>query len=275
MVTTDHVIIMYVPSGNMEQERLQLMMKCERLSSHRRRLEAALQFCHSHSLVRSSGDCAPTGAPPTQQQQLHRKLSKATQVIIDLVNQKEQLLSVVNTLRDKLKSSERKLENSSSNDIGSHNVRSHDAKLHDDGSHDHKHTVTTNVTTPVKNHVHDSQNKVIHHSTPLCHSYHDSSNTRTPSIGNYHGNSHDKQMTSAESLQVTDSFELSCQQHHEALEKLLSAAAADNLLSSEDDHVPSNKMVVKGKGLGHPPVGVHKSRNHVKRPPRRSKKPQH
>ena len=106
MATTDHMIIMCVPSGSMEQERLQLMMKCERLSSHRRRLEAALQFCHSHSLVMSSEDHAPTGAPPTQQQQLHRKLSKATQVIIELVNQKEQLLSIVNKLRDKLKSYE-------------------------------------------------------------------------------------------------------------------------------------------------------------------------
>ena len=117
------------------------------------------------------------------------------------------------------------------------------------------------------------QSKTTRHSTPLHHSHHDSSNTRTPSIGNYHGNSHDKQITSEESLQVTDSFELSCQQHHEASEKLLSTAAADNLLSSEDDHAPSNKMVVKGKGLGHPPVVVHRSRNHVSRPPRRSKKP--
>ena len=72
----------------MEQERLQLMMKCERLASHRRRLEAALQFCHSHSLVMSSEDHAPAGVTPIHQ--LHRKLSKATQVIIELVNQKEQ-----------------------------------------------------------------------------------------------------------------------------------------------------------------------------------------
>ena len=44
------------------------MMKCERLSSHRRRLEAALQFCHSHSLVMSLDDHAPAGATPTQHQ---------------------------------------------------------------------------------------------------------------------------------------------------------------------------------------------------------------
>ena len=69
------VIGSHISSGNMEQERLQLMMKCERLSSHRRRLEAALQFCHSHSLVVSSDDDASTGAPPTQHQ-LHNKLKK-------------------------------------------------------------------------------------------------------------------------------------------------------------------------------------------------------
>ena len=104
----------------MEQERLQLMMKCERLSSHRRHLEAALQFCHSHSSVMSLDDHTPAGAPPTQHQ-LHRKLSKATQVIIELVNQ---ILSIVNKLRDKLKSSEQKVESLSSHDIGSCDAKS-------------------------------------------------------------------------------------------------------------------------------------------------------
>ena len=52
--------------------------------------------------------------------------------------------------------------------------------------------------------------------------------TLTPSVGSYHGNGYDKQVTSEGSLQVTDSFELSCQQHHEALENILSNAA-DNL----------------------------------------------
>ena len=245
----------------MEQERLQLMMKCERLSSHRRRLEAALQFCHSHSLVMSSDDHAPTEAPPTQHQ-LHRKLSKATQVIIELVNQKEQLLSIVNKLRDKLKSSEQKVESSSSHDIGSHDV----------GSHEHKDTVI-NTTTPAKNCVHSNHSNRVHHSTPLYHSVHDhSSNTLTPSVGSYHGNGYDKQATSEGSLQVTDSFELSCQQHHEALENILSTAAADNLLSSEDDCAPSNKMVVRGKKLGHPPVSVHRSSRRSAKP---SKKPHH
>ena len=252
----------------MEQERLQLMMKCERLSSHRRRLEAALQFCHSHSLVISSDDHTPAGAPPTQHQ-LHRKLSKATQVIIELVNQKEQLLSIVDKLRDKLKSSEQKAENSSSHDIGSH-----DAKSRDVGSHDHKGTVT-NATTPIKNHVHGNHN-IAHHSTPLHHSVHDSRNTLTPSVGSYHGNSYDKQVNSEGTLQVTDSFELSCQQHHEALENILTTAAADNLLSSEDDHTPSNKMIIRGKKLGHPPVSIHRSRDHVSRQSAKySKKPHH
>ena len=242
------------------------MMKCERLSSHRRRLEAALQFCHSHSLVMSSDDYAPAGATPTQHQ-LHRKLSKATQVIIDLVNQKEQLLSIVNKLRDKLKSSEQKVKSSSLHDIGSC-----DAKLYDVGSHDRKDTVS-NTTTPVKNHVHDNHSNIPHHSTPL---HHDNSNTKLPSVGSYHGNSHDKQLTSEGSLQVTDSFELSCQQHHEALENILTTAAADNLLSSEDDHTPSNKMIIRGKKLGHPPVSVHRSRDHVSRQSAKpSKKPHH
>ena len=246
----------------MEQERLQLMMKCERLSSHRRHLEAALQFCHSHSSVMSLDDHTPAGAPPTQHQ-LHRKLSKATQVIIELVNQKEQLLNIVNKLRDnKLKSSEQKAENSSS-----HNIGSHDAKSRDVGSHDHKGTVT-NATTPVKNHVHGNCN-IAHHSTPLHHSVHDSRNTLTPSVGSYHGNSEG-------SLQVTDSFELSCQQHHEALENILTTAAADNLLSSEDDHTPSNKMIIRGKRLAHPPVNIHRSRDHVSRQSaKHSKKPHH
>lgn len=243
----------------MEQERLQLMMKCERLSSHQRRLEAALQFCHSHSLVMSSDDHAPTGAPPTQHQ-LHRKLSKATQVIIELVNQKEQLLSIVNKLRDKLKSSEQKVESSSSHDTGSH-----DAKSHDVGSHDHK-DIVTKTTTPVRNCVHGNHSSKAHHSTPLHRSVHDSSNTLTPSVGSYYGNG---QVTSEESLQVTDSFELSCQQHHKALENILSTAAADNLLSSEDDHAPSNKMVVRGKRLGHPPV------RSSRRSAKPSKKPHH
>ena len=252
-------------AGNMEQERLQLMMKCERLSSHRRRLEAALQFCHSHSLVMSSDDYASTGAIPTQHQ-LHRKLSKATQVIIELVNQKEQLLSIVNKLRDKLKSSEQKVESSSS-----HNIGSHDTKLRDVRSHDHKDTVTS-TTTPAKNRVHGNHSNRTHHSTPLHHSAHDNSNILTSSVGSYHGNGYDKQVTSEGSLQVTDSFELSCQQHHEALENILSTAAADNLLSSEDDHAPSNKMVVKGKRLGHPPVSVHKSSQRLAKP---TKKPHH
>ena len=204
----------------------------------------------------SSDDHAPTGAPPTQHQ-LHRKSSKTTQVIIELVNQKEQLLSIVNKLRDKLKSSEQKVESSSSHDIGSH-----DAKL---GSHDHKDTVI-NTTTPAKNRVHGNHSNRAHHSTPLHHSVHDSSNTLTPSVGSYHGNGYDKQVTSEGSLQVTDSFELSCQQHHEALENILSTAAADNLLSSEDDHAPSNKMVVRGKKLGHPPVSVYRSSRRSAKP---------
>ena len=242
------------------------MMKCERLSSHRRRLEAALQFCHSHSLVMSSDDHAHTGATSTQHQ-LHRKLSKATQVIIELVNQKEQLLSIVNKLRDKLKSSEQKIESSISHDIGSY-----DAKSRDVASHDHKDAVT-NATTPVKNHIHGNRSNIAHHSTPL---HHDSSNTKSPSVGSYHGNSYDKQVTNEGSLQVTDSFELSCQQHHEALENILSTAAADNLLSSEDDHIPSNKMMVRGKRLGHPTVSGHRSRDHVTRcSAKPSKKPHH
>ena len=252
----------------MEQERLQLMMKCERLASHRRRLEAALQFCHSHSLVMSSEDYAPTGATPTHQ--LHRKLSKATQVIIELVNQKEQLLSIVSKLRDKLKSNEQKIESPASK------PGSRDAKLCEGaGSHDRK-LVVSNTTTPSKSQGHSKHSKTTHHSTPLQHSTHDSRMTRTPSIGSYHGNSHDKQVTSEESYQVTDSFELSCQQHHEALENILTTAAADdNLLSSEDDHAPTNKMVVKGKRLGHPPVSVHRStRNRANQPTKPSKKPQ-
>lgn len=268
---------MYISSGNMEQERLQLMMKCERLASHRRRLEAALQFCHSHSLVMASEDYAHTGATPTHQQ-LHRKLSKATQVIIELVNQKEQLLSIVNKLRDKLKNNEQKVvspsSKSGSHDYLSRDDGSHDTKSHDARSHDHK-RIVSNTTTPHKSQVHDNHSKTTHHSTPLHHSTHDSRMTRTPSIGGYHGNSHDKQVTSEESYQVTDSFELSCQQHHEALENILTTAAADNLLSSEDDHAPSNKMVVRGKRLGHPPVSVHRStRNRVNQPTKPSKKPQ-
>ena len=196
-------------------------------------------------------DHTPAGAPPTQHQ-LHRKLSKATQVIIELVNQKEQLLSIVNKLRDKLKSSEQKAENSSLHDIGSH-----DAKSRDVGSHDHKGTVT-NATTPVKNHVHGNRN-IAHHSTPLHHSVHDSRNTLTPSVGSYHGNSYDKQVNSEGTLQVTDSFEFLCQQHYVALENILTTAAADNLLSSEDNHTPSNKMIIRGKKLGHPPVSIHRS----------------
>lgn len=245
----------------MDQERLQLMMKCERLSSHRQRLEAALQFCHSHSLVMSSGDHVPTGTPPTQQQ-LYRKLSKATQVIIELVNQKEQLLSIVNKLRDKLKSSEQKVESS---DIASHDVKSRDV-----GSNDQH--IASNTITPINNHVHNSHRKITDHSTPLYLSVHDSSNRKFSSVDSYHGN---QQVTSEESLQVTDSFELSCQQHHEALENILTTAAADNLLSSEDDHVSSNKMIVRGKRLGHPPVSAHKSSNHVSRRPAKPKKPQH
>ena len=216
----------------------------------------------------SSDDDASTGAPPTQHQ-LHRKLRKATQVIIELVNQKEQLLSIVNKLRDKLKSSEQKVESSRSHDAGSHDAKSHRA-----GSHDHKHVVS-NTTTPVKNHFHGNQTKTAHNSTPLHHSVHDSSSTKTPSIDSHHGNSHDKLMASEVSLQVTDSFELSCQQHHEALENILNTVAADNVLSSEDDHAPSNKMIVRGKRLGHPPVSAHRSRNHVSQPAKPSKKPQH
>ena len=258
------------------------MMKCERLASHRRRLEAALQFCHSHSLVMASEEHAHTGATPTHQQ-LHRKLSKATQVIIELVNQKEQLLIIVNKLRDKLKNNEQKIVNPRSMsglhdyilcDDGSHDTKSHDARSHDARSHDHK-QVVSNTTTPVKRQAHDNHSKTTHHSTPLQHSTHGSRMTRTPSIGSYHGNSHDKQVTSEESYQVTDSFELSCQQHHEALENILTTAAADNLLSSEDDHAPSNKMVVRGKRLGHPPVSVHRStRSRVNQPKKPTKKPQ-
>ena len=239
------------------------MMKCERLSSHRRRLEAALQFCHSHSLVMALDDHAPTGATPTQHQ-LHRKLSKATQVIIELVNQKEQLLSIVNKLRDKIKSSEQKVESSSS----------HDAKSHDVESHDHKDAVT-NTPVPLKNHVYGSHSSNTHHSTPLHHGVYDSSHIKTP-VDSHHGNSCSKQMASEESLQVTDSFELSCQQHHEALENILNTAAAENLLSSEDDHAPSNRMIVRGKKLGHPPAGAQGSRGRVSRQPARSsKKPHH
>ena len=252
----------YISSGNMEQERLQLMMKCERLSSHRRRLEAALQFCHSHSLVMASDDHAPVGATPTQHQ-LHRKLSKATQVVIELVNQKEQLLSIVNKLRDKIKSSEQKTESSSS----------HDAKSCDVGSHDHKNVVPS-TTTPANNHIRGTHNRNTHHSTPLQNSFYDSSHTKTP-VNSHHGNGHDKQMTSEESFQVTDSFELSCQQHHKALENILNTAAADNLLSSEDDHAPSNRMIVRGKRLGHPPVSTQRSRDHVSRRPTKSSKKPH
>ena len=98
----------------------------------------------------------------------------------------------------------------------------------------------------------------------------------TPSVGSYHGNSYDKQVNSEGTLQVTDSFELSCQQHHEALENILTTAAADNLLSSEDDHTPSNKMIIIGKKLGHPPVSIHRSRDHVSRQSaKHSKKPHH
>ena len=188
------------------------MMKCERLASHRRRLEAALQFCHSHSLVMSSEDHTPTGATPTHQ--LHRKLSKATQVIIELVNQKEQLLSIVSELRVKLKSNEQKTESPGSKS------GSHGAKLCEGaGSHDHK-LIVSNTTTPSKSQGHGNHSKTTHHSTPLQRSTHDSRMTRIPSIGSYHGNNHDKQVTSEESYQVTDSFELSCQQHHEALENI-------------------------------------------------------
>ena len=105
MISRNHVIIHIL---NMEQERLQLIMKCEQLASHQRCLEAALKFCHSHSLVMSLEYQPTTGATPTHQ--LQRKLSKATQVIIELVNQKEQLLSIVSKLRDKLKSNEQKIE---------------------------------------------------------------------------------------------------------------------------------------------------------------------
>ena len=52
--------------------------------------------------------------------------------------------------------------------------------------------------------------------------------TLIPFVGSYHGNGYDNQVTIEGSLQVTDSFELSCQQHHEALENILSNAA-DNL----------------------------------------------
>ena len=43
------------------------------------------------------------------------------------------------------------------------------------------------------------------------------------------------------------SFELSCQQHHEVLENILTTAAADNLLSSEDNHASSNKNGSQGE----------------------------
>ena len=205
----------------------------------------------------------------TPTHQLHRKLSKATQVIVELVNQKEQLLSIVSKLRDKLKRNEQKIESPESKS------GSHDAKLCEGaGSHDHK-LVVSNTTTPSKSQGHGNHSKTTHHSTPLQHSTHDSRMTRIPSIGSYHGDNHDKQVTSEESYQVTDSFELSCQQHHEALENILTTTAADNLLSTEDDHTPSNKMVVKGKRLGYPPVSVHRStRNCANQPTKPSKKPQ-
>ena len=253
----------------MEQERLQLMMKCERLASHRRRLEAALQFCHSHSLVMASEDHTHTGATPTHQQ-LHRKLSKATQVIIELVNQKEQLLSIVNKLKNKL-NNEQKVVNPSS--VPNHVTTDHMMPYHVMLDHMITDKLFVILLHLIRVKFMITTVKTTHHSTPLHHSTRDSRMAQTPSIGSYHGNSHDKQVTSEESYQVTDLFELSCQQHHEALENILTTAAADNLLSSEDDHAPIDGS--QGKRLGHPPVSVHRStRNRVNQPTNPSKKPQ-
>jgi len=234
----------------MEQEKLKLMMTCERLTSHRRRLEAALKFCHSHSMMTSSDDHAPMGATPTLQQ-LHRKLSKATQVIIELVGQKEQLLSIVTKLRDKLKSYEQQAKTSNHGDVSASENRT-----------THKHFIGSH-----------GNNKQTVHSSPL-HSHHGD----VPSSSSNHGND-DKCVISDGSLQATDSFELSCQQHHEALEKILNTAGG--LLSSDDDHVPSNSgsFVVRGRGVAHkrpPPNKSHKSRDHViqRQTIRRVKKPE-
>ena len=237
----------------MEQEKLKLMMTCERLTSHRRRLEAALKFCHSHSMMTSSDDHAPTEALSTHQQ-LHRKLSKATQVIIELVGQKEQLLTIVTKLRDKVRSYEQVKTRTVQGD------KSQSAQITTDNKTTHKHSTGSHGI-----------NKQSIHSTPL-HGAHSSSS--------HHGNS-DKLVTSDGSLQVTDSFELSCQQHHEALEKLLNTATAGGLLSSDDDHVPSNSgsFVVRGRSLAHkrPPAGrTHKSRDHMtqQQTTRRVRKPE-
>ena len=87
-------------------------------------------------------------------------------MIIELVNQKEQLLSIVSKLRDKLKSNEQKIESSRSK------PGSGDAKLCEGaGSHDHKQDVS-NTTTPVKNHGHGNHSKTTHHSTPLLTTQH-------------------------------------------------------------------------------------------------------
>jgi len=231
----------------MEQEKLKLMMTCERLTSHRRRLEAALKFCHSHSMMKSTDDYTHTEATPTHQL-LHRKLSKATQVIIELVGQKEQLLTIVTKLRDKIK----KYEEVKSRTVQGDMLQS------------------TQVTPDFK---------TIYKYSANSHGNNTQSTPRHGDIQSSSSNSN-KQVASDGSLQVTDSFELSCQQHHEALEKLLNTATAGGLLSSDDDHVPSNNgsFVVKGRGLVHmkpPPGRTHKSREpttqqqttrHVKKP---------
>jgi len=112
-------------------------------------------------------------------------------------------------------------------------------------------------------------------STPQ-HSHHGD----TQSSSSLHGYT-DKHVPSDESLQVTDSFELSCQKHHEALERLLNTATAGGLLSSDDDLVPNNSgsFVVRGRSLAHkrpPPGRTHRSRDHKaqQQTTRRVKKPE-
>ena len=226
----------------MEQEKLKLMMTCERLTSHRRRLEAALKFCHSHSMMTSTDDHTHTGATPSHQQ-LYRKLSKATQVIIELVGQKEQLLAIVTKLRDKGKNYEQ------------------DKSRVVPGNTSQSAQITPNKTIHKHSIGSHGNNKQSICSTPQ-HSH----RSDTQSSSSLHGNT-DKHVPSDESLQVTDSFELSCQKHHEALERLLNTATAGGLLSSDDDHVPNNSgsFVVRGRSLAHkrpPPGRTHRSRVH-------------
>jgi len=206
-------------------------------------------------MMTSTDDHTRTEATPTHQQ-LYRKLSKATQVIIELVGQKEQLLAIVTKLRDKVKNDHEQdksrvvqVDISQSTQITPNNKTVH---KHSIGSHgNNKQSI---CSTPWHSHRGDVQ-----------------------SSSSLHGNS-DKHVPSDESLQVTDSFELSCQQHHEALERLLNTATAGGLLSSDDDHVPSNSGSFVVRGLAHkrpPPGRTHRSRDcktqqqttrHVKKP---------